>query len=152
MTSPAAPHYRKPDWFTTHVFNPTVAGFTRLGLSVWGSRILEVTGRTSGLPRRTPVNLLTVGDTQYLVAPRGETQWVRNIRVSGKGALLLGRRRQEIAVVELADADKPDILRAYLKRWKAEVGVFFDGVSADSSSEEVDRIAPRHPVFRITDE
>jgi hypothetical protein len=96
------------------------------------------------------VNLLTVDGTQYLVAPRGETQWVRNIRVSGKGVLLLGRRRQSISVTELADTDKPDILRAYLKRWKAEVGVFFDGVGADSPPEELARIAPRHPVFRIT--
>ena len=147
----ATPHYRKPDWFTKHVFNATVALFTRLGLSVWGSRVLEVAGRTSGLPRRTPVNLLTIDGTQYLVAPRGETQWVRNIRVSGQGTLLLGRRRQQIAVTELSDEQKPDILRAYLKRWKAEVGVFFDGVSADSPPEELDRIAPRHPVFRITD-
>jgi deazaflavin-dependent oxidoreductase (nitroreductase family) len=146
----AAPHYRKPDWFTKHVFNAAVAGLTRMGVSVWGSRVLEVTGRSSGQPRRTPVNLLTVDGTQYLVAPRGETQWVRNIRVSGKGVLLLGRRRQSISVTELADTDKPDILRAYLKRWKAEVGVFFDGVGADSPPEELARIAPRHPVFRIT--
>jgi deazaflavin-dependent oxidoreductase (nitroreductase family) len=146
----AAPHYKKPDWFTKHVFNAVVAGFTRLGLSIWGSRVLEVKGRTSGEPRRTPVNLLTIDGTQYLVAPRGETQWVRNIRVSGDGVLLLGRRRQPITVTELDDADKPDILRAYLKRWKAEVGVFFDGVSADSAPEELARIAPRHPVFRIT--
>src|SRR5580692_2516933 len=75
------PHYKKPDWFTNHVFNPTVAGLTRLGISVWGSRVLEVRGRTSGEPRRTPVNLLTFEGARYLVAPRGETQWVRNMRV-----------------------------------------------------------------------
>lgn len=151
MTDAAAtPHYKKPDWFTKHIFNVVVAGFTRLGLSVWGSRILETTGRKTGEPRRTPVNLLTVDGTQYLVAPRGETHWVRNIRVNGEGTLLIGRRRQPITVTELTDVDKPDILRAYLKRWKAEVGIFFDGVSADSPPAELSRIAPRHPVFRIT--
>lgn len=142
-------HYQEPGWFTRHVFNATVAVFTRLGLSVWGSRVLEVRGRTSGEPRRTPVNLLTVDGIQYLVAPRGETQWVRNLRVSGDGVLLLGKRRQAFTATELTDADKPEILRAYLKRWKAEVGVFFDGVDANSPDSEVDRIAPRHPVFRI---
>jgi deazaflavin-dependent oxidoreductase (nitroreductase family) len=147
--SDGAPHYQEPGWFTKHVFNATIALFTRMGLSVWGSRVLEVKGRTTGEPRRVPVNLLTVEGTQYLVAPRGETQWVRNIRVSGTGDLILGRRRQSINVTELTDADKPPILRAYLKRWKAEVGVFFDGVDANSSPEEVDRIAPMHPVFRI---
>jgi deazaflavin-dependent oxidoreductase (nitroreductase family) len=143
-------HYKKPDWFTEHVFNATVAGFTRLGVSVWGSRVLEVRGRTSGEPRRTPVNLLTVGDTKYLVAPRGETQWVRNLRVAGEGTLILGRRRQPFTAIELPEAERPPILRAYLKRWKAEVGVFFDGVSASSPDTELERIAPRHPVFRIT--
>jgi deazaflavin-dependent oxidoreductase (nitroreductase family) len=145
-------HYKEPGWFTKHVFNATVALFTRLGLSVWGSRVLEVKGRTSGEPRRTPVNLLTVEDTKYLVAPRGETQWVRNLRVAGNGALILGKKRQPFTAVEVPDADRPPILRSYLKRWKAEVGVFFDGVSADSADSELERIAPLHPVFRITNE
>jgi deazaflavin-dependent oxidoreductase (nitroreductase family) len=144
------PHYQQPGWFTQHVFNATVGLITRMGLSVWGSRVLEVRGRKTGEPRQVPVNLLTHEGTQYLVAPRGETQWVRNLRVAGDGVLLLGRRRQAFTAVELADAEKPELLRAYLKRWKAEVGVFFDGVSATSPDSEVERIAPRHPVFRIT--
>ncbi|HVX70721.1 MAG TPA: nitroreductase family deazaflavin-dependent oxidoreductase [Mycobacteriales bacterium] len=146
----APAHYRNPGWFTRNVFNGVVSLFTRLGLSVWGSRVLEVRGRKTGQPRRVPVNLLTVEDTRYLVAPRGETQWVRNLRAAGDGVLILGRKRQRFSAVELADADKRPVLRAYLKRWKAEVGVFFDGVSADSSDAEVDRIAARHPVFRLT--
>jgi deazaflavin-dependent oxidoreductase (nitroreductase family) len=141
--------YQKPGWFTKNVFNKTVAGLTRLGLSVWGSRVLEVRGRTSGEPRRTPVNLLTVDDIDYLVAPRGETQWVRNLRVAGAGFLILGRRRQPFTAVELPDADRPEVIKAYLKRWKAEVGVFFDSVSANSPDAELQRIAPMHPVFRI---
>jgi deazaflavin-dependent oxidoreductase (nitroreductase family) len=143
-------HYEQPGWFTTNVFNKTVAGLTRLGISVWGSRVLEVKGRTSGEPRHTPVNLLTVDGTQYLVAPRGETQWVRNLRVAGDGVLILGRKRQSFTAVELSDAERPAILRPYLKRWKAEVGVFFDGVGPDSSDDEMARIAPKHPVFRIS--
>ncbi len=146
-----AAHYREPGWFTRNVFNRAVAGLTRLGISVWGSRVLRVRGRTSGEPRTVPVNLLTIDDVRYLVAPRGETQWVRNLRAaSGEGELLLGKKVEPFAAVEIADVDKPPILRAYLKRWKAEVGVFFDGVSADSPQADVERIAPKHPVFRIT--
>jgi deazaflavin-dependent oxidoreductase (nitroreductase family) len=144
-----AAHYKKPGWFTKHVFNNVVAGLTRLGISVLGSRVLRVRGRTSGEWRTTPVNLLTFEGERYLVAPRGETQWVKNIRKAGGGELQLGRKTEPIQVVELSDDEKPDLLRAYLKRWKAEVGVFFDGVSATSSEEEVRRIAPKHPVFRI---
>jgi len=142
--------YVKPDPFTKHVFNRAVAGLTRAGISVWGSRILVVKGRTSGLPRSTPVNLLTHDGQRYLVAPRGDTQWVRNLRVAGSGELKVGRRTQRFTATEVPDADKEDILRAYLKRWKAEVGIFFGGVSAKSPREDLERIAPNHPVFALT--
>jgi deazaflavin-dependent oxidoreductase (nitroreductase family) len=144
-----ADRYQQPGWFTKHVFNNVVALFTRLGLSVWGSRVLEVPGRKTGEPRRTPVNLLTHEGARYLVAPRGHTQWVRNLRVSGRGRLLLGRRGEEFTATEVPEGERPPILRAYLKRWKAEVGVFFGGVGPDSSDEELRQIAPDHPVFRL---
>ncbi len=145
--SPA--RYVRPGWFTRHVFNPIVAGLTRAGISVWGSRQLRVRGRTSGEWKSVPVNLLTSEGERYLVAPRGETQWVRNLRVAREGELRVGRRTEPFRAVEISDDDKAPILRAYLRRWKAEVGVFFGGVSAKSSDEELRRIAPDHPVFRI---
>jgi deazaflavin-dependent oxidoreductase (nitroreductase family) len=143
-------HFKRPGWFTKNVFNRIVAGLTRMGISVLGSRVLEVQGRSSGQWRRTPVNLLTVDDDRYLVAPRGQTQWVRNLRAGGRGRLVLGRRSEPFTAVELDDRDKVPILRAYLKRWKAEVGVFFEGVGPDSSEQELSRIAPNHPVFRLS--
>ena len=142
--------YVRPGWFTTHVFNRAVALLTRAGLSVWGSRLLAVRGRKSGEWRVTPVNLLVVDGERYLVAPRGTTQWVRNLRAAGEGELRLGRRAESFQAVELADPDKPALLRAYLRRWKAEVGVFFGGVGADASDDDLLRIAPDHPVFRVT--
>lgn len=142
-------HFRRPGWFTKNVFNRMVAVLTRVGISVWGSRVLEVRGRSSGQWRRTPVNLLSHEGEQYLVAPRGQTQWVRNLRASGEGRLLLGRRSEPFTAAELDDRDKVPVLRAYLRRWKAEVGVFFEGVGPDSSDQELGRIAPNHPVFRL---
>jgi deazaflavin-dependent oxidoreductase (nitroreductase family) len=144
-----AQRYVVPGWFTRHVFNRLVAGLTRLGISVWGSRVLEVRGRKSGRPRRVPVNLLTLEGTRYLVAPRGQTEWVRNLRAAGEGDLLLGRRREHFVATEIPDADKEPILRSYLERWKWEVGRFFGGVDDGSPSEELRRIAPDHPVFRV---
>jgi deazaflavin-dependent oxidoreductase (nitroreductase family) len=140
-------HYQRPGWFTTNVFNRIVAALTRVGISVVGSRVLEVRGRTSGEPRRTPVNLLSFEGQRYLVAPRGNTQWVRNLRASGEGRLLVGPRSEHFTATELNDHEKVPVLRAYLKRWKFEVGVFFDGVGPDSEERELRRIAPRHPVF-----
>jgi deazaflavin-dependent oxidoreductase (nitroreductase family) len=151
MNANTAP-YKKPGWFTKHVFNRVVGMLTRAGISVWGSRILRVRGRTTGEWRTTPVNVLTHEGARYLVAPRGETQWVRNLRAAGHGELQLGQKIEAFTATELTDADKPDLLRAYLRRWKAEVGVFFSGVSATSPDEDVQRIAPEHPVFRINSE
>ena len=116
---------------------------------MWGSRVLRVRGRKSGEWRASPVNLLTYEGKQYLVAPRGHTQWVRNIRASGGGELVLGNKTQTFRAVEIPDDEKVPILRDYLRRWKFEVGMFFGGVSADSSSEELRKIAPDHPVFRV---
>ncbi|MEV6614707.1 nitroreductase family deazaflavin-dependent oxidoreductase [Streptomyces sp. NPDC051051] len=146
----SAAHVKKPGWFTVNVLNRTVAWLTRRGLSVWGSRVLAVRGRKSGQWRTTPVNLLTVDGRQYLVAPRGHVRWTHNMRAAGGGELRLGRKVDEFTAAEVGDDEKVPLLRAYLKRWKAEVGVFFDGVGPDSPDADLRRIAPDHPVFRIT--
>jgi deazaflavin-dependent oxidoreductase (nitroreductase family) len=132
-----------------HLFNRTVAALTKLGVSVWGSRVLYVRGRSSGEWRTTPVNLLTVDGVRYLVAPRGITQWVRNLRVAGNGELHVGRRVETFTATELADEAKPAVLRAYLKRWGWEVGRFFEGLDANATDEHVRAVAPSFPVFRI---
>jgi deazaflavin-dependent oxidoreductase (nitroreductase family) len=150
MAAEANARYVEPKKQTT-VFNEVVAHLTRLGLSVWGSRVLSVRGRTSGEWRSNPVNLLTHEGERYLVAPRGQTQWVRNLRVAGGGELRVGRRVERFTAVELADDVKPALLRAYLRRWKFEVGVFFDGVDAKAPEAELLRIAPGYPIFRIMD-
>jgi deazaflavin-dependent oxidoreductase (nitroreductase family) len=134
---------------TGRIFNSSVAWLTRHGFSVWGSRVLYVRGRTSGQWRSNPVNLLTVDGRRYLVAPRGHTQWVRNLRAAGGGELRVGRKVEQFTAAELADDRKPPILRAYLKRWKFEVGVFFDGVGADAPDEKLLEMAPGYPVFLI---
>jgi deazaflavin-dependent oxidoreductase (nitroreductase family) len=147
---PMATHYQRPGWFTKHVFNRIVAGLTRLGVSLVGSRVLEVRGRKSGEWRRTPVNPLEFEGERYIVAPRGETQWVRNLRASGEGRLRKGFRTEEFTATELPDEEKLPLLRAYLKKWAWEVGAFFQGVGADAPDDELRRIAPLHPVFRIS--
>lgn len=142
--------YVEPGWFTRTIFNPAVVHLTRMGISVWGSRELRVRGRSSGEWRTVPVNLLTHDGERYLVAPRGHTQWVRNLRVAQHGELRVGRRVEPFGATEIDDDDKIEILRAYLRRWKMEVGVFFEGVGPDSTDAELRAIAPKHPVFSVT--
>ena len=141
--------YVAPGWFTRRVFNPIVAVLARRGISVRGSSELSVVGRTSGEWRSVPVNPLDFEGSRYLVAPRGTTQWVRNLRAARSGQLRVGRRTVAFDASEVSDVDKVAILRAYLKHWKFEVSVFFDGVGPDAPDEQLLAIAPNHPVFRI---
>ena len=141
--------YDKPDWLTQHIVNPFLALLMRLGLSMRGSRILAVRGRKTGEWHTVPVNLLNYEGQRYLVAPRGDTQWSRNVRAAGGGELRLGSKREEFRIDELADDAKLDVIRAYLKLWKFETGKWFDGVTHESPDDDVRRIAPDHPAFRL---
>ena len=143
-----SPRYVKPKK-ASNFFNEAVGRLTRLGISVYGSRVLYVRGRKSGEWRSNPVNPLTVDGTRYLVAPRGNTQWVRNMRAAGGGELRIGRKVEPFTATEVADDAKPAILRAYLRKWKFEVGVFFDGVDGSAPEEKLREIAPGYPIFRI---
>ena len=148
-SGPPAKRFQEPGWFTRNVFNPAVSALMGLGISISGSRVLEVKGRKSGEWRSTPVNLLEVDGTRYLVAPRGDTQWVRNMRVAGGGRLRLGRKTADFKATEVPLEPRVPLLRAYLKKWKWEVGAFFGGVGPDATDAELLAIAPDHPVFKL---
>ncbi|HEX4306692.1 MAG TPA: nitroreductase family deazaflavin-dependent oxidoreductase [Solirubrobacterales bacterium] len=148
-SGPPAQSFQEPGWFTRNVFNRAVNGLMALGISIAGSRVLEVKGRKSGEWRSTPVNLLEVDGTRYLVAPRGTTQWVRNMRAAGGGRLRLGRKTEDFKATEVTGDATVPLLRAYLKKWKWEVGAFFDGVGPDATDAELLAIAPDHPVFKL---
>ncbi|MFE9422922.1 nitroreductase family deazaflavin-dependent oxidoreductase [Kitasatospora sp. NPDC006697] len=151
-TTAAGKRYVRPKNLSDVIANRIVSCLSGLGISVWGSRVLAVRGRKSGEWRTTPVNVLSHRGARYLVAPRGHTQWVRNIRATPVAELRLGGRAEVFTAAELADTAKPEILRAYLRRWKFEVGMFFDGVDHTASDEELLRIAPGYPVFRIIEQ
>lgn len=139
-------------WFTRRLVNPLVLWLSRRGLSLYGAQELLVRGRQSGEWRRTPVNPMRVGGANYLVAPRGHVQWTHNLRAAGEGRLRLGRRSRRFTAVEVPDEEKPELLRCYLRRWKAEVSGYFHqaGVGANSTDEEWRQAASGFPVFRLT--
>lgn len=132
------------------IFNRIVNLLPKLGISIAGSRLLAVRGRKSGEWRTTMVNVMTAADGErYLVAPRGHTQWVRNLRVAGTGELRLGRKIETFTAAEIADTDKIPLLRHYLERWGWEVNRFFEGVTKNSTDAQLAEIAPGFPVFRL---
>lgn len=150
-TTSTRPRYLAPDRFSRHIMNPVVTGLARLGIGVRGAHELRIRGRRSGEWRTVPVNPLTVEGTTHLVAPRGTTEWVRNLRVAGTGMLRLGRRTMAFTAVEITDpAIAAPLLREYLHRWRPEVARYFDGLTPDSPLEQFATAAPDHPVFVLT--
>ena len=143
-----APRYLRPQRGDL-AFNRFVGWLVRRGVSVAGARRLSVRGRTTGEMRTTVVNLLELDGERYLVAPRGHTQWVRNLRAAGQGTLTVGRRHESFVAEELADADKGPVLAAYLDRWAWEVGRFFEDLDKDSDADALAAAAPDFPVFRV---
>ena len=145
--------YRRPGWFTQNVLNPTVRGLAKLGVSLQGSRVLEVRGRKSGQVRETAVNLLTHHGATYLYAPRGVTEWVLNLRAAdGECATRIGRKHELWVASEVTDVAKyTGLVRAYLKAWEWEVGAFMpSGISADSSDEDLAGLIDLRPGFLLT--
>jgi deazaflavin-dependent oxidoreductase (nitroreductase family) len=131
------------------VFMKAVRWLTEHGLSLMGSRVLTVRGRKTGTPQSVPVNLLALGDERFLVAPRGNTHWVRNVRAAGEAKLRVGRRVETVRLVEVPVDHRVPILRVYLKRWGWEVGRFVEGLTTHSTDTELAATAPGMPVFRL---
>ena len=119
-----------------------------LGLGFSHNYLLAVRGRKTGMTFTTPVNLLDYDGRRFLVASRGETQWVRNARAAGRIALSKGSRRLEFQVRELAPHLKPPILKAFLDRFATSVQRFYP-IPKGSPVESFEPIANRYPVFEL---
>jgi deazaflavin-dependent oxidoreductase (nitroreductase family) len=142
--------YKKPDWFTMHVVNPLIKGFHRFGINLAGSQTLAIRGRKSGEIRTNPVNPFELDGHTYLLSPRGNTQWVRNLRAAGgEGELRSGRKARHFHAEEVPDSEKLPLMRLYMDKWSWEVKGFL-GIDADATDEEIERILPDHPAFVLT--
>ncbi|MFW0787100.1 nitroreductase/quinone reductase family protein [Gordonia sp. CPCC 206044] len=144
-----ATHYRAPQG-ADHTFNSVVRWLAARGVNLAGAQVLTVTGRTSGRPQSVPVNPLHLDGRHYLVAPRGVTQWVRNVRVDDSAELRRGRRRREVRLVETESDARAPIIRAYLDKWGWEVGRFLpEGMGTDADDATIRAHAADLPVFEI---
>lgn len=129
------------------LINLVVRPLARLGLTGPRTHLLTVPGRRTGKLWSTPVSIVRDGGERYLVAPYGDRNWVRNARAAGWVELRRGRRRERLAVEELAPAEAVPVLRRYYELGRVTRPFF--GVTLGSSAEEWLAEAPPHPVFRL---
>lgn len=143
-----AQYFLKPS-LAERIFNRIFAVAIGLGLGLGHNYVVEVRGRKSGRIFSAPIDLLEFEGRRYLVAPRGETNWVRNARAAGRVALRKGRRREEFAVREVGAAHRPELLKAYLDRFALTVQRYFP-LPRESPASEFIPIAERYPVFELS--
>jgi hypothetical protein len=129
--------------------NAAIRWLAEMGISIAGTRALRVRGRKSGKKRGVVINLLTVDGVDYLVSPRGNTQWARNVRAAGVVEMGPRWRSERFRVTEVDDAAKPEVLRRYLARWYWQVKGYVAGLTPESSDEQLRAAAPSIPVFVV---
>lgn len=125
--------YLRPGFFLRRIANPLASLFG-------AATTLAVRGRQSGEWKTVPVNVLELDGDRYLMAVRGETEWVRNMRAAGGGELRRRGKADPFRATEVVDPDeRARIVSAYLDRWGRQVKAQFDKLPDTAD----------HPVFRI---
>jgi len=142
--------FQRPN-LVERVFNRAIGALVRCGIGLPHMHVLEVRGRKSGRRYSLPVDLLVEEGRQYLVAPRGYTQWVRNAEISGEVTLRRGSQSKRYRLRALSDVEKPPILKAYLDRFRREVQRFFP-VAAGSPTEAFIPLVQQYPAFELRPE
>jgi deazaflavin-dependent oxidoreductase (nitroreductase family) len=141
--------YHKPSGMTK-LFNSIFGLFAGTGLTPGKNVMIEVKGRRSGQPRSVPVNIVEYDGQRYLVSPRGESEWVRNVRASGGQAVFRHGKRTSVSLQELPAAERAAIIQKYLRENAMSTRQHF-GIDPKADISEFERIAPLHPVFRVTE-
>lgn len=144
---PSGPAFREPGALE-RLFNKAFGAAVGWGLGPQGYYLLQVKGRKTGRGYSVPVIVLEIGAAMFLVAPRGRTQWVRNVEAAPDVTLVRGALRRAFRVFAVPDAEKAPVLRAYLERYRSVVQRYFP-VAAGSPLEAFATIAARYPVFEL---
>jgi deazaflavin-dependent oxidoreductase (nitroreductase family) len=157
-TTPISPAGNEPRGhvpFFVPLLNPLMAAFLRVGVPMGAPMyLLTVRGRTTGADRTTPVALFELDGERYLFSTFGETQWVRNLRVSGRARLARRGESLEVDATPLDSAQAAPVLRSALRRYlntpmRAFLGRYYAS-SADGPDEDFVELARRHPVFHVS--
>jgi deazaflavin-dependent oxidoreductase (nitroreductase family) len=140
--------YHKPSG-AVKLMNSIIGRLASIGLVPMSTVLLQVKGRRSGQIRSTPVSWIEHEGQRYLVAPRGNTEWVRNVKAAGGEAVLKSRKTEGVRLEEVPIEQRAPIIKSYLKKTAMVTKREF-GLDPDAPMEEFEKIAPIHPAFRIT--
>jgi deazaflavin-dependent oxidoreductase (nitroreductase family) len=146
---PPAAWYQRLNWLGVPL--------TSLGLAPRDAVTLQVRGRKSGKPRRTPILRTPYRGADYLVALAGESQWVRNVRAAEGRAVIRRRTAHRVRLQELPPKERSEVIWEYLRRGRQRSGAkaaakqarYYFGLSPDASVAEIRAIADYYPVFRV---
>jgi deazaflavin-dependent oxidoreductase (nitroreductase family) len=134
---------------TARAANAVFRWLAEAGISIAGTRALRVRGRKTGQLRGVVVNLMTVDGRDFVVSPRGNTQWVRNARAAGEVEMGPRWRGRTVRISEVADDAKLDLLKRYLDRWYWEVKGHVGGLTPQSTDEQIRAVAPSIPIVEL---
>jgi len=141
------PEFRAPS-AVERIFNRVFGFLVGMGLGFSYNYLVQVRGRKSGKLYSTPIDLLEINGKKFLVAPRGRTQWVRNAEAAGEVTLKKGSKRQRFRLRSLSEAEKPEILKAYLDQFRSAVQRYFP-VAAGSPPQAFAGIVQSYPAFEL---
>jgi deazaflavin-dependent oxidoreductase (nitroreductase family) len=139
-------YYNKPSGFTK-AMNSLMGWLGGRGIGPKKMVSLTIKGRKSGQPRTVAVNIVEYQGNRYLVAPRGNTEWSRNAVAAGGEAVIKRGKPENVRLVEVPISERAPIIQKYVKETAIVRSEF--GLKEDSPIEEIEKVADRHPTFRI---
>jgi deazaflavin-dependent oxidoreductase (nitroreductase family) len=134
---------------------PFVNAITRFllkaGVPLGFNGLITVRGRTSGLPRTTPVAIIAASGKRWVWAPWGEVQWVRNLRAAGRATITVRRRTEEVSATELDPAQRVGYFREILAPLARSIpfGVQFIRIADGVDLNDPVAVAEGRPVFEL---
>ncbi len=128
------------------LINAVAATVARLGLSP-RTGVITTTGRSSGRPRSTPVDLIRSDGHVHVVGIYGAKSWVLNLRANPTCRVRARDGEVAYAATELSAAEGAPVLRRYLE--ESRLVRDYQDVGPDASPEAMEAAARERPVFRL---
>ena len=109
----ARPHTDRAPRHVT-MFSPLARALLAARVPLRFNGLITIRGRTSGLPRTTPVAIIQLGGRRWVWAPWGDVHWVRNLRAAGSATITVRGRKEEVRATELGAAERLEFFRDVL--------------------------------------